>query len=214
MKLHFADRAEAFRRGVENVESAVVPPAARPRTPGRIPAFSRDAPDRTGKRRRRDRFDCVDKSAVSALAGTDHVLKINLVFEAIDDAQDVDGPVLMDKIDGPFSVQLRVSRIEPCSNLVGCVEIPEASDNIVKIGQNEFVSGPGFDIVGFPAGNGRLGNPGDIGDIGSLEPAGGVEFVKESWDCFQHRFGGHGSNRVCIHVSQDYPMQLKCKRQD
>ena len=76
-------------------------------------------------------FNRIEKSVVTG--GPGHGLEVNVRVEAIENPEHVFRAVLVDEVDGPGAAELRMARIEPCSNLVRGVVVAQAANHVMQV---------------------------------------------------------------------------------
>jgi hypothetical protein len=81
----------------------------------------------------------------------------------------------MDEVDRTRAVHQRMLGIEPDPDLFRRIEVGEAIDDILQVGDEELCLRMRRGLASRPARDGRLRNIGDVGEIGSLEPAARAE---------------------------------------
>lgn len=119
MEIRFGNRPVTLKRGIEHVKRAIIPTAARRAALAGIAWVSDDSPDRAVERFGWDGLDRIEERAVAAPGTSRHHLDEHVVIEAIDDLEDFDGPVVVNEVNGPFAVQLRMARVEPRPHFFG-----------------------------------------------------------------------------------------------
>ena len=131
VKIHFCDSAIGELRGVQYVESAVIPSAAGRGALARIATFANDPPYYILVRNGGKGLQCVKERTITGTPAATHWLEIHLCIKAIENTQNVLRPFLINEVNGAFSIELRVARIKPSPDFISRIVLLETPHYIM-----------------------------------------------------------------------------------